>query len=200
MPKKDYYEILGVPKTASPDEIKRAYRKLAHEHHPDKGGGKAAEEKFKEINEAYQELSDPAKRSSYDQFGSAEGAPFGGGGFGFGNTNYDFSDGFGFSGGGFGDIFEGLFGQAMSQVQAEVEIGIPQAVLGDTLHLQIDGKPLEVVVPPGTANGTTFRLRGKGRAFRGGTGDLLLTVHIRVPRHLSREQRELYERLKNLER
>ena len=201
---KDYYDILGIPKGASADEIKRAYRKKAHDHHPDKGGGKEAEEKFKEINEAYQVLSDPQKRQAYDTFGSAEGSPFGAGGSpfgsGFGNqSDFDFSQGFGFSGG-IGDIFDGLFGQAMSQVQVEVEISVPQAVLGDTLHMQIDGQKVDLNVPPGTIDGQSFRVRGRGRAYRGGVGDLIINTRIRVPRHLSREQRVLYERLKNLDR
>ncbi len=111
---KDYYEILGVAKDASDDDIKRAFRKLAHQHHPDKNGGDA--EKFKEINSAYQVLSDKQKRAQYDQFGSSfEGAGPGGpsaggfGGFDFSNfggaggaQQFDFSD--------LGDIFGGVFG------------------------------------------------------------------------------------------
>lgn len=94
---KDYYKILGVEKTASQDEIKKAFRKLAHQHHPDKQGGNEA--KFKEANEAYGVLSDEKKRAQYDQFGSAgPGAGFGGGQGGFGGfEGFDFS-GFGFGG------------------------------------------------------------------------------------------------------
>src|SRR3954469_13577449 len=100
--KRDYYEVLGVSKSASADEIKRAYRKLAMEHHPDKHGGDDA--KFKEIGEAYETLKDPQKRAGYDQFGQAgaQGNPFGGGGggyggqqaggFDFGGAGFDFSD------------------------------------------------------------------------------------------------------------
>ncbi len=104
---KDYYDILGVSKSASPDEIKNAFRKKAHEHHPDKGG---SAEKFKEINEAYQVLSNAEKRQRYDQFGSAafnQGSGFGGQGFGGfqnGGFNMDFED-LGDIFGGFGDIF-----------------------------------------------------------------------------------------------
>lgn len=104
MASKDYYASLGLEKGASDDEIKRAFRKLAIKYHPDKNqGNKEAEEKFKEINEAYQVLSDPEKKARYDQFGTADfdGSGFGAGGFG----GFDFSDM-----GGFGDIFESFFG------------------------------------------------------------------------------------------
>ncbi len=107
----DYYQILGIPRTASEEEVKKAYRKMAHQYHPDKQGGNEA--KFKEVNEAYQVLSDPRKRSSYDNFGSAynDGAFSAGGGSAYGGQDFDFSDIFGGfrggrSGGGFEDIFE----------------------------------------------------------------------------------------------
>lgn len=202
MANKNYYDILGVSKDATPDQIKQAYRRLAMKHHPDKGGGSEAEVKFKEINEAYQVLSDPKKKSMYDQFGSADGPQFGGGAqtggfsdFGFGN--FDFSSGFGF-GGGLGDIFEGLFGQAMAQLQVQIEISIPQAVLGDNIKFNIDGKQIELNIPAGTQEGQQFQLRGKGRAYKGGVGDLIVSVHVKMPRHLSREQRDLYEQLKRM--
>src|SRR3989344_7511236 len=86
MTEKDFYQVLGVSKTASPEELKRAYRKLALQYHPDKNKTKEAEEKFKEINHAYEVLSDPQKKQQYDQFGSTafeggagQGGPFGGG-------------------------------------------------------------------------------------------------------------------------
>ncbi len=110
---KDYYKILGVERSASEEEIKKAYRKLAHQHHPDKTGGEDA--RFKEINEAYQVLSDKVKRANYDQFGSAEGfAGFpGGGGQGW-PGGWDFNQGFGgfnaqYDMGDLGDIFESFF-------------------------------------------------------------------------------------------
>lgn len=105
MASKDYYEVLELQKGASDDEIKKAFRKLAIKYHPDKNqGNEAAEAKFKEINEAYQVLSDPEKKARYDQFGTADfdGSGFGAGGFGGG---FDFSEM-----GGFGDIFESFFG------------------------------------------------------------------------------------------
>lgn len=104
MAKKDYYDILGVGKNASADEIKSAYRKLAKQYHPDLNKTPEAQSKFKEINEAYEVLGDPQKKSNYDQFGSAEGP---------GANGMNFEDIFGGAGGfsgGFGDIFEDLFG------------------------------------------------------------------------------------------
>ncbi len=110
---KDYYKILGIERNASEDDVKKAFRKLAHQHHPDKQGGDAA--KFKEISEAYSVLGDKNKRAQYDQFGSA-GPGFGGAGAGQGFGGFDFS-GFGQGGQGFefdlGDIFGDMFGGAM---------------------------------------------------------------------------------------
>ena len=106
MAKRDYYEILGVSKTASDIEIKRAYRKLAKQYHPDVSKEENAEEKFKEVQEAYDVLSDEQKRAAYDQFGHAGAEGFGGAG-GFGGFG-----GFGGAGGfeDIGDIFESMFG------------------------------------------------------------------------------------------
>ncbi len=197
---KDYYNILGVSKSASADEIKRAYRKMAHQHHPDKNGGK--DEKFKELNEAYQILSDEKKRAQYDQFGTTDfsGAGFGGGNpFGgqYGNAQ-DFSgfEGFGF-GGGIGDIFESMFSQAMSHVQAEVEISLTQAMLGDKVQLKTtNNDTITLDIPSGTPDGASFRFRGKGNQTKHGRGDLTISVRIRMPHRLTREQRELFEQLK----
>lgn len=108
MANKDYYQTLGVPRTASQDEVKKAFRKLAHQYHPDKKGGNEA--KFKEVNEAYQVLSDPKKKSSYDNFGFA----YNEGGF-QGGQDFNYSDIFGGMGGGGGmddifDVFSDMFG------------------------------------------------------------------------------------------
>ncbi len=124
---KDYYQILGVDKSASADEIKRAFRKLAHEHHPDKGGDEA---KFKEINEAYQGLSDPEKRARYDQFGSADGPQgFGGGGFPGGFDPNAFGD--------LGDIFGSFFGGGGrgrtpkgQDIEMELHLNFKESVFG----------------------------------------------------------------------
>jgi molecular chaperone DnaJ len=142
MNKKDYYEVLGVAKDASADQVKKAYRKLAQQYHPDKGGGPEAEKKFKEINEAYQILSDPEKRKAYDQFGHSD--PSGGGfnwqqyqnmgGQGFNGFDFDFGDL-----GGMGDIFETFFGgggQSRSKskrgqdLETQVTIDFKEAVFG----------------------------------------------------------------------
>ena len=140
---KDYYALLGVSKSASQDEIKKAFRKLAHQHHPDKAGGDDA--KFKEINEAYSVLSDTEKRAQYDRFGPGfqnGSGGFGGGGQGF--EGFDFSQfggnggvKFDFGGGGFEDIFSGMFGgggsnraRAGSDIQVDVEISFEEMVKG----------------------------------------------------------------------
>ena len=146
---KDYYNILGVSKEASDVEIKKAYRRLAHQCHPDKKGGDEA--KFKEINEAYQVLSDKQKRAQYDQFGSAFDQAGGGAGQGFGGFDFSgFSDAFsggqggvkfefGGGGGGFEDIFSSAFGgrrgtkerrQKGEDVSADVEISLEDASMG----------------------------------------------------------------------
>lgn len=144
---KDYYKTLGVARGASADDIKKAYRKLAHEHHPDKKGGNEA--KFKEVNEAYQVLSNPQKRAQYDQFGETfdtSGGGYGRGGGGFGG--FDFSRGFeGFSNGnfrfegGFDDIFSDIFGartagerrnaaSSGSDIQVDAEITFEEMARG----------------------------------------------------------------------
>jgi DnaJ-class molecular chaperone len=193
MAETDYYKILGVSRGASQDEIKRAFRKKAHELHPDKGGDAEA---FKRLNEAYQVLSDPEKRQRYDTFGAA--------GVGNGSTaggypgGFDFDmGGFGFNfGGGLGDIFSDMFSAAMANVQAEVQISVPQAVLGDTVELRVGEERVKLTIPPGTQDGQQVVLRGKGRSHRGGRGDLVIVFRVSIPRRLSRRERELYEQLR----
>ncbi len=204
---KDLYDILGIKKNASADDIKKAYRKLAHKYHPDKAGDNKAEMevKFKEINEAYQVLSDPEKRARFDQFGHAGvngaaggGNPFGGAG-GFGGVDFDFggrrAGGFGF--GGFESILEDLMGSAFANVNAEVRISLTQAVLGDTVNLRTNaGDSIDLKIPSGTQDGQTFVFRGKGNAHKRGRGDLHITVRVMLPHKLNREQKELFEQLK----
>lgn len=148
MGKRDYYEVLGVGKSASADELKKAFRRAAIEHHPDKGGDEA---KFKEINEAYEVLKDPSKRQRYDQFGHAgvgssaasDGNPFAGGGFGGQgqNINFDFGDL------GLGDIFGSFFGGGQQRgprerrghdIQTNVELSFEEAVFGTEIDLNLN--------------------------------------------------------------
>ena len=147
MSKRDYYEVLGVGKTASADEIKKAFRKAAVKHHPDKEGGD--ETKFKEINEAYEVLKDQQKRQLYDQFGHAGvGGASGGGaggnpfeGFGGQNVHFDFGDG------GLGDIFGQFFGGGQQSqrgpkrgrdVETSITLSFEQAVFGDEREIELD--------------------------------------------------------------
>lgn len=142
--KRDYYEVLGVEKSASADDIKKAYRKLAVKYHPDRNpGDKEAEEKFKEATEAYEVLSDEQKRPLYDQYGFAGVDGMGGGGAQYSHAFHDFADLFGGMGGGFGDIFENLFGGGMgggsrqrggpaqgASLRYDLEISFKDAVFG----------------------------------------------------------------------
>ena len=205
---KDYYKILGISKNATTDEIKKAYRKLALQYHPDRGGDKESEAKFKETSEAYQILSDPQKRKSYDQFGDAA---FKNGGAGYGGQGFGGFEGFDFSGfnrssrgsasgfGGLGDIFEDFFGQSLSQVQAELRVSPAQAVLGDKIDVEVNGEKISFNIPAGTQSGTSFRFPGKGGAYKGGRGDLIITISVELPKHLTKEQREAWEKVRNAE-
>lgn len=207
---RDYYNILGLTKGASQDEIKKAYRKLALKYHPDTNGNKdnpEADKKFKDLSEAYQVLSDPQKRQQYDQYGQTFDQGGGGqrggyGGFDSGFEGFDFGGGGGFGfGGGLGDIFEEFFGAQFAQVQAELAISPAQAVLGDKMRINVGGEDIELDIPAGIQNGTTFRLPGKGKAYKGSKkGDLLLTIKIEMPKRLSREEKELWEKLKDLQK
>lgn len=141
---KNYYETLGVNKDASKEEIKKAFHKLAHKHHPDKNNGD--DKKFKEVNEAYQVLSDDKKRSSYDQFGSADGPQGFGGGQGYygqqgqGFGGFDFSGAQGFDMGDLGDIFGDFFGGGMRRnssnkrrgrdIQTEMDLTFSESIFG----------------------------------------------------------------------
>lgn len=171
--KRDYYEILGVTKTASQAEIKAAYRKMALKYHPDKNKAQDAEAKFKEINEAYQILSDDKKRQAYDQFGHAAFDPAAGG-FGGGNPFGGFQQGpftwtYQTSGGGapdfdFNDPFEifesffgGGFGRAARRPRYGITIDFMEAVHGITKEVEIDGKQQKVKIPAGANDGTRIR-------------------------------------------
>ena len=207
--KRDYYDILGVSKNASDDEIKKAYRKLAVKYHPDKNpGDKEAEAKFKEINEAHDVLSDKQKRARYDQFGHAgvggsSGNPFGGAaGNPFGNGgNFNFNGqtfNFDFGGGGFDDILGSLFGfgnatrraRKGADYQTSVTLTFEEAIFGTTEKIDVNGESMKVKIPAGIDDGMSIRLRGKGGpAPEGGTepGDLYVKVRVKPHKHLTRE-------------
>ena len=286
--KRDYYEILGVSKSASDTEIKSAYRKLARKHHPDIDKSAGAAEKFKEVSEAYQVISDSNKRKSYDQFGHAafdRSQGFGGGGWqqyswsssgGGPNVQFDF--------GGFEDpfeLFEQIFGGAGSpfgqafrrrptyqlsitfdetihgvtkeveieernqqgriirrrmkikvppgvdsgtkmrfndldivfnvsrhphflregaDIFSEININIPQLVLGDIFEVDTVQGKVKVKVPPGTQPGSLVKLKGKGmpRLGSSGHGDHYVRVNLNIPQNPSREEKLLYEELYRL--
>jgi len=203
---KDYYKVLGVERKATQDEIKKTYRKLAMKYHPDQNpGNKSSEEKFKDINEAYEVLSDPKKRSHYDQLGdsynqwqSRGGNP---GNFNWnewanqqprGRTNPvdmgDYGDVFG----GFSDFFSAIFGgmpggartatrqPARAQViEQKVEITLEEAYRGTQRLFQIGDKRIEVKIPAGASTGTKVRMAGAVPSSMGGQkGDLHLAVEI----------------------
>ena len=200
MAEKDYYEILGVKKTASDDEIKKAYRTLAKKYHPDKNkGNKEAENKFKEISEAYAVLSDKEKREQYDRLGR-EAFSFGGAGGANPFAGFDFSQftdrvrraGGGrrsTSTGGFTDIFSDLFSgggfeegpSRGGDIEAELTIGFREAVLGATMDLTVNGSRIKVKIPEGVSDGQRIRLRGKGApgGMGGQAGDLNVLVHVK---------------------
>ncbi|RZK19663.1 MAG: J domain-containing protein [Hymenobacter sp.] len=200
---KDYYKILGVEKTATAEQLKKAYRKLARQHHPDVNpGDAAAEQKFKEANEANEVLSDPEKRKKYDQFGAdyQRYEQTGAGGAGRGPGGFDWSQyapggqGGGQFGGGedFSDFFSSLFGGmgggssrnarpgAGSDYQAELELTLEEAYHGGPRTITVQGKNLRLTIHPGVADGQTIRLRDQGGPGRNGgpNGSLLITFRV----------------------
>ncbi len=231
---KDYYAILGVSPDASEEEIKRAFRRLALKYHPDRNpGDKTAEEKFKEINEAYQVLSDPEKRARYDQLRASyerwrqAGMP---GGFDWsqwfatpGGVRVEFRDLDDLFGGvgGFSEFFrrlfgfasgweeEGLWGFGEPFAHAEtrtrrsrrarrpafehpITISLHEAYHGTTRHIEINGRRLEVKIPPGARTGTRVRLRRVIPLEDGSMADLYLVVNVAPDPRFEREGDDLY--------
>jgi molecular chaperone DnaJ len=206
MAEKDYYEILGVKKTATEPELKKAYRDLAKKFHPDKNkGNKDAENRFKEISEAYAVLSDTEKRSQYDRLGAEAFGPGGANPF----AGFDFSQFMGGGGGGgrgrrsrrstggggsttmdFTDIFGDLFGggggggfaqqQEPQEMQAELTIDFRDAILGSTLSLQVNGESMKVKIPEGIGDGQKIRVR---------RGNTPIQITVRVKPHPLFERR-----------
>ncbi len=210
---KDYYKILGVERKASTDDIRKAYRKLAMQFHPDKNpGDKKSEDKFKEINEAYQVLSDDKKRARYDQLGSAY-SDFRTGGGRPGDFQWDdwFQQGgqqrgsrnpqdpFG-GAGGFSDFFSAIFGEAVrssarSQAaqqqqgyQQEVDISFQEAYEGASRQLQSSGRKLQVRIPAGVKTGSKVRVAGAGPEGL----DLYLIVNVTDENRFERDGQDLY--------
>jgi molecular chaperone DnaJ len=196
---KDFYKILGIGKSASGDEIKKKYRSLARELHPDKTKGDTAmEEKFKAVSEAYDILSDGKKRAEYDQARDmfergGMRAPQGGQNFQGG----DFSDIFG--GGNPQDIFANLFGgggrrgpRKGQDLQTEATITFKEAAFGTTLELRLsaDGGPSQNIsarVPAGVNDGAKIRVKGKGSKGEAGPGDLFILLHVKPHAIFSRK-------------
>lgn len=204
---KDYYKILGVERKASADDIRKAYRKLAMQFHPDKNpGNKKAEEKFKEMNEAYQVLSDEKKRARYDQLGSAYSDFRTGGGRpsdfqwddwrGARGSSQNTDDAFG--GSGFSDFFSTIFGEAMRSsarnqaaqqgYQQEVDISFQEAFEGTTRQLQTNRRKLQVRIPAGVKTGSKVRVAGAGPEGL----DLYLVVNVTDEDKFERDGQDLY--------
>jgi curved DNA-binding protein len=194
---KDYYDVLGVPRDASQDEIRRAYRKLAREYHPDLNADSDAEDRFKELGEAYEVLSDPNRRGSYDRLGAqwhAQEDARGGGDFEDFFAGQGFSRDMGpeFGDGVFSEFFERLFGDGAGprpsgplrgrDIEAVLELSLEDAVNGVRRRLSLgDGHSVAVNIPAGVREGQRIRVAGQGAAGRDGApaGDLYLLVRLK---------------------
>ena len=221
---KDFYKVLGVSKDADEATIKKAYRKLARTWHPDQNkGNPEAEERFKEIGEAYTVLSNPEQRQQYDAIRAMGAGGFRGGAGGGGASGVNFEDIFGAFGGGNGgnvrfstsgsgagfnlDDILGAFGgfggahgspyqqapQKGEDLHASTRITLKQSLGGVNIKLAVSGKPMTVKVPKGIKDGQSVRLRGKGKAsINGGSaGDLIVTIHVEEDSVYSREGNDL---------
>ena len=215
---RDYYEVLGVGRSATEEEIKRAYRKLARQHHPDRNpGDKQAETRFKEIQDAYDVLSDKEKRGQFDRFGFQDPRAFGGfqpqggggagpGGFSFGAEGIDLNDllrqfgGMGGMGGesaadagGFAEAFtrKGRGGRsrraAPPPVEADIEVPFTVAALGGNITLETGGHTLELKVEPGSEDGKRMRLKGQGP----GGADLIVRLRVQPHPYFRREGNDI---------
>jgi curved DNA-binding protein len=211
---KDYYNILGVERNASEQEIKQAYRKLARKYHPDiNPGNKQAEARFKEINEAYEVLSNKEKRSKYDRFGrdwqryeqvgaggGFQGNPYGapGQGGGFADIFEAFFGG-GAAGNTWGDPFAGAGGYAAqnADVEQSIDIRLEEAFTGTQRALQLASpggaaRTIKVKIPAGADTGTRIRITGEGRPIGGGRrGDLLIVTQVLPHERFQRENDDL---------
>ncbi|MCH9656981.1 MAG: J domain-containing protein [Planctomycetes bacterium] len=210
MNKRDYYEILGISRSASADEIKKAYRTLSRKYHPDMApDDKTADQKFKEVQEAYEVLRDETKRKQYDQFGHSFQQAGPGGGYyqsGGGGGQVDLDDLFGSGGVDLGDLFGGAFRggkraqprpQKGDSSRLQIEIPFHLAAIGGDheVSLQMGGKSerLTIKIPAGVDNGSVIRLSGQGSpGIHGGpAGDLLITIKVGKHPYFKRESSNL---------
>lgn len=175
----DYYDVLGINKTASEAEIKKAYRKQAKLHHPDKNGD---EEKFKQITEAYEVLGNKSKRDSYDRFGNADGNPFGSGNP-FGGGGNPFGEG------GFADMFEQFFGKRQDprtkngqDFKVNMTISFNEAYFGCRKEFNVNGERIAMNFKPGLKTGQKFRIHGKGGYNQYNSeaprGDIIIDINV----------------------
>ena len=186
----DYYQILGIDRSSSPEEIKQAYRRLAMKHHPDKGGNEA---EFKKINEAYAVLSDPAKKAQYDN--PHEGSPF------FNWNNPDPGGHFDFE-----DIMSHVrnFQRKQQQQQArnpdavtDVCVSLEQVFTGTDILVDVGYTREVIYINPGTRNGTKLRVKGKGpsRYKNAEPGDLIVRVNVEIPDNMAIDGKNLFAKL-----
>jgi len=187
---KDLYKVLGVSKTDDASAVKKAYRKLAKDLHPDKTkGDKKLEDRFKEVSEAYEVLSDPKKRAEYEEmreaFSSGRMGGMGGmGGANFGGGGANYQDIFG--GGDPNDIFANLFGGGGARrgprrgqdLQTETTISFRDSIFGREINLRVNGNSISARVPAGINDGAKIKLKGRGEMAQGGPGDLYVIVHV----------------------
>lgn len=220
--RRDHYEVLGVKKNSTPDEIKRAYRTLSKKYHPDRNpNDPSAEAKFKEVQHAYSVLNDPKKREQYDQYGDVavgewQTRPTGEKVYQWGGGSQvrseDLEDLFSaFGGGGAGEsIFEQIFGGAGRRGAGrgasrqpppdqfhDVHLNFDQAIHGTTLSLRVGRargeQTIEVKIPAGVENGQKIRVRGQGASANGGpAGDIILVVHVAPHPYFRREGADIY--------
>lgn len=215
MPRKDPYEILGVPRNATQEEIKRTYRRLAKQYHPDRNpGDKGAEARFKEVQAAYEVLGDPERRSQFDRFGAGGPRPDfhswrpGEAPSGFETINFDFG-----SMGDLSSIFEQFFSRSRNRgptrryarsqrergadLEHEVHISFAEAISGTTREIQLTGgsgrgvERIEFHIPPGVSDGSRIRLKGKGHEGPGDRGDIIITCRVAPHHYFRREGRDL---------
>jgi curved DNA-binding protein len=204
---KSLYETLGVSENASADEIKKAYRKLARKYHPDINKDESAVDKFKEINAAYEVLSDKEKKQQYDQYGDQM----------FGGQNFhDFArgqgqgvdldeilrqmfGGGGGAGGGFGGFGGGQqggfggFGGPDLDMQARIVVPFMVSITGGKHNVTANGQSFDIKIPAGIKSGETMRVRGKGKQYQGQAGDLLIKVEVSASDEYERKGDNLYK-------